>query len=209
MGTAPAAQPRSAGHAARPRGHGRGGAKQITDQFATLTALLERRAAPALLAPAYGAGTRCCQSAQRRRNCYLHAQALAPEMRWPYTWDISDSAIGPGDRRVRSAATEARASPRSSGLPRSIDQASSIWPKRASPKRWLRSRAAWLRCMAQAGIAGGRDYAGAATRFEQCSPPTPCVDRAYPLASPTRLARRRNRTHLRQQGKLQIGPPIR
>ena len=62
--------------------------KQITDQFATVTSLVEQRAAPAVLAPAYGRLGSLLFAANRANaaeTCYLHAQALAPrEMRWPY-----------------------------------------------------------------------------------------------------------------------------
>jgi len=194
--------------------------KQITEQFAALTALAEQRAAPAVLAPAYGTLGSLLFAANRANaaeTSYLHAQALAPaEMRWPYY--LGHVYLNRPDRPKAIAAFE-----RALRL-RPGDAAALVWlgnvylddgqPAQADT-RFTQALAAQPRMAAalyglgQAALAR-REYARAVEQFEQVLAVDPRASIThYPLA----LAYRglgetaKAETHLRQQGKVQIGPP--
>lgn len=194
--------------------------KQITEQFAALTALVEQRAAPAVLAPAYGTLGSLLFAANRANaaeTSYLHAQALAPaEMRWSYY--LGHVYLNRPDRPKAIAAFE-RALQLAPG-----DVATLVWLGKVylddgqaalAEVRFTQALSAQPRTAAamyglgQAALAQ-RDYARAATQFEQVLEADPRASIAhYPLA----LAYRglgdvaKAEAHLRQQGKVEVGPP--
>jgi len=194
--------------------------KQITDQFAIVTSLLEQGAAPAVLAPAYGRLGSLLFAANRAdaaETCYLHAQALAPpEMQWPYY--LGHVYMNRPDRPKAIAAFE-----RALQL-RPGDAAALVWlgtiylddgqPAQADTRftEALTSQprmAAALYGRGQAALAR-REYTRAVEQFEQVLAVDPRASIThYPLA----LAYRglgdtaKAEAHLRQQGTVQIGPP--
>ena len=194
--------------------------KQIADQFATVTSLVNERPASAVLASAYGRLGSLLFAANRANAaeaCYLHAKALATgEVRWPYY--LGHVYLNRPDRPKAIAAFE-RALQLAPG-----DAAALVWlgkvylddgqPAQAET-RFTQALAAQPRMAAalyglgQAALAM-RDYTRAVEHFEQVLAADPRASIVhYPLA----LAYRglgdtaRAEAHLRRQGKVQIGPP--
>lgn len=194
--------------------------QQIRAQFETVSTLAGRRAAPDVLAPAYGTLGSLLFAANRSNTAetaYLHAQALAPgDARWPYY--LGHVYMNRPDRPKAIAAFE-RTLQLAPG-----DVAALVWigkvylddnqPTQADA-RYSQALAtqpgtvAALYGSGQAALAQ-RDYSRAVERFEQVLATDPRASIAhYPLAIAYRALgdTAKAEAHLRQQGKTEVGPP--
>ncbi|HEV8394843.1 MAG TPA: tetratricopeptide repeat protein [Vicinamibacterales bacterium] len=194
--------------------------QQITGQFDTVTRLARERAPADAQAPAYGTLGSLLFDARRANaaeTAYLHAQALAPaDARWPYY--LGHIYMNRPDRPKAIAAFE-RTLQLEPG-----DVAALVWLGRVyldagqpvqAEARYTQALAAQPGTVAamyglgQAALAA-RDYTRAVEQFERVLAADPRASIAhYPLA----LAYRglgdtaKAETHLRQQGKTEVGPP--
>ena len=194
--------------------------RQITAQFETVTRLARDGAAPDALALAYGTLGSLLFAANRANageTAYLHAQALAPgDARWPYY--LGHVYMNRPDRPLAIAAFERalRLVPN--------DVAALAWLGKvhldggqldAAEARFSQAIAAQpgtvaaLFGLGQTALAR-RDYSRAVECFEQVLRADPRASIAhYPLAIAYRELgdTPKAEAHLRQQGKVEVGPP--
>jgi tetratricopeptide (TPR) repeat protein len=195
--------------------------EQIKAQYQALTALAAAPSTPpADLARAYGAmGSLllAADEADAAQPCYLHAEALAPaEMRWPYYLGHVYMARADPQRAVAAFERALRLQPN--------DVATLVWlgnvllgqgEAQQAEVRFVQALSVQPHTVAalfgsgQAALAQ-RDYAKAVERFEQVLAADP---RATIAHYPLELAYRglgdtaRAEAHLRQQGRVEVGPP--
>jgi tetratricopeptide (TPR) repeat protein len=195
--------------------------QQVSERARALRALIAgNRSTPPELAHAYGEVGSLLLAANyidAAEPYYLHAQALEPqEMRWPYYLGHVYMAKPDAARAIASFEQARRLRP--------DDVATLVWlgkvyldqghAESATP---LFSHAlaidphtvAAMYGLGQAALAA-RDYAGAAQRFEQVLAADPRASIAhYPLSLAYRAMGEtaKAEAHLRQQGRVEVGPP--